>query len=454
MQPRENTLSEHFKCPAHLVPFASVETPSTEPGYFLFGPNAVCFGQLTTVSPSKRADASLPDLFGYVTANGKGLVLPFDLDAVVRNLRAERYLESANHQKRGLTGNPLVKSIYYNLMRPLMGVAVRKHLQRVHLRGWDKIPFPKWPVDFSVETLLERVMALSLKHSSEKRIPFIWFWPNGASSCAIMTHDVEAPPGRDFCSALMDMDESVGIKSSFQIVPELRYEVPESFLESIRSRGFEVNVHDFNHDGQLFRDKAEFERRAAKINQYAKQFGAKGFRAGTMYRNQEWFSSFDFSYDMSVPDVAHLEPQRGGCCTVMPYFIGNIVELPLTITQDYSLFNIIQHYSMDLWEKQTSAILQRNGLMSFIAHPDYLIESRARRVYQALLVHLAKLRDQQNVWIPLPREVDRWWRNRNQMTLIRDGNGWRIEGPEKERARVAYAALDGDRLVYSLEESQ
>ena len=31
----------------------------------------------------------------------------------------------------------------------------------------------------------------------------------------------------------------------------------------------------------------------------------------------------DFSFDMSIPNVAHLDPQRGGCCTIMPYFIGN-----------------------------------------------------------------------------------------------------------------------------------
>ena len=30
--------------------------------------------------------------------------------------------------------------------------------------------------------------------------------------------------------------------------------------------------------------------------------------------------------------------------------------------------------------------------------------------------------------------------------LVPDGNGWRIEGPGKERARLAYAKLDGDRL--------
>ena len=64
-----------------------------------------------------------------------------------------------------------------------------------------------------------------------------------------------------------------------------------------------------------------------------------------MYREQGWFDAFEFSYDMSVPNAAHLEPQRGGCCTVMPYFVGDILELPLTTAQDYTLFHILNDYS-------------------------------------------------------------------------------------------------------------
>jgi hypothetical protein len=51
---------------------------------------------------------------------------------------------------------------------------------------------------------------------------------------------------------------------------------------------------------------------------------------------------------------------------------------------------------------------------------------------------------------PLPGEVERWWRERGQMTLVRDGDGWRIQGVGKERARIAYAELARGSLVYSL----
>ncbi|HVB59215.1 MAG TPA: hypothetical protein VNE63_22650, partial [Candidatus Acidoferrales bacterium] len=91
----------------------------------------------------------------------------------------------------------------------------------------------------------------------------------------------------------------------------------------------------------------------------------------------DWYDAFEFSYDMSVPNVAHLEPQRGGCCTVMPYFVGKILELPLTTIQDYSLFHILGDYSIDLWKQQIDLIMQRNGPVSFITHPDYLREKRA-----------------------------------------------------------------------------
>jgi hypothetical protein len=36
------------------------------------------------------------------------------------------------------------------------------------------------------------------------------------------------------------------------------------------------------------------------------------------------------------------------------------------------------------------------------------------------------------------------------MKLVRQGNNWVIDGPEKDKARVAYAVLDGDHLVYEL----
>ena len=81
----------------------------------------------------------------------------------------------------------------------------------------------------------------------------------------------------------MDLNDSCGMKAAFQVIPECRYKVTASFLSSIGDRGFELNVHDLNHDGRLFSSKARFMQRVGAINRYGKQFGSRGFRSGVMY---------------------------------------------------------------------------------------------------------------------------------------------------------------------------
>jgi hypothetical protein len=433
-------LVDYYRCPENMLPISSAGDLREQPCFFRFG-GATCWGPLSAAIP--RNDQQWRDVTADAVVRGNVLHLPFDPSHVADLLRRERYVGFQEPHLKQLRGT-------YYALRKLMPVAVRRFLQRLYFRDWREREFPHWPVDPSVDALFRAVLAAALKSGEVDKVPFVWFWPEGRASCAIMTHDVEMPDGLDFCPHLMDMDESAGIRSSFQIVPEQRYPVPPSLLAVMRSRGFEINVHDLNHDGRLFADQAEFRCRAEKINQYARQFGSKGFRAGIMYRNQDWFEAFDFEYDMSVPNVGHLEAQFGGCCTVMPYFVGNIVELPLTTTQDYSLFTVLREYSIDLWKTEIELIRKQHGLMSFCCHPDYLVEPRARQVYEQLLSFIRHLGTDENVWLALPREVNDWWRARSQMTVVQDARDWHVEGAGSERARVAFARLEGDRLVYEV----
>ena len=127
----------------------------------------------------------------------QGIQLPFDAGDVVENLRRERY--TAHFRQEGRLFNEFLRKAYY-FIRPLMGVPVRRHLQKMRLRGWDGINFPDWPVDATVERIHQKLLSLSLQAQGVKKIPFIWFWPEGLSSCAIMTHDVEDSAGKDFCA--------------------------------------------------------------------------------------------------------------------------------------------------------------------------------------------------------------------------------------------------------------
>jgi hypothetical protein len=441
-------LFDYFGCPRDLVTLSTPKRFQPDAGYFRLG-DAVAYGRSDQCRVAFRPTDDLEDARHAVALTRDGVRLPFDLDEVVTNLRQERYRQPAGGYLEKATSGATIQSLYY-LLRPALPVSVRRYLQRVRLSGWERIAFPRWPLDTSVESLMRTTLDLLIRQNGGRAIPFIWFWPEGAPGCVVMTHDVEGAAGGGFCGQLMDLDDAHGIRSAFQVVPEMPGQPTRALVDDMRRRGFEVNLHDLNHDGYLFHERAEFLKRAAEINRYTRELGCRGFRSGAMYREQDWFDAFEFSYDMSVPNVAHLEPQRGGCCTVMPYFVGNVLELPLTTTQDYSLFHIIGDYSIALWKQQIELILARYGFVSFIAHPDYLIEKRARAVYVDLLEHLKTLRETRHVWMALPADVDRWWRNRRRMTLVERDGAWRIEGPDAERARLAYAELDGKRVVYRL----
>jgi hypothetical protein len=135
----------------------------------------------------------------------------------------------------------------------------------------------------------------------------------------------------------------------------------------------------------------------------------------------------------------------------MPFFIGQILELPTTTTQDYSLFYVLREYSVDLWSRQLTEISERHGLAMFIVHPEHVIERRAQDTYRMLLMRLDRMRQHNNVWIALPREVNRWWRDRDTMKLVHHNGSWHIEGSGSERARIAFAEVHDRRLTFSVE---
>src|SRR4030095_5555666 len=447
----KQALIGYYRCPENLADFRLAGPPFEDCGYFRFAPETIFEVRLSSRPPSKEFTGPLHDTSTDVKVDDGVVCLPLDPEEIVDTPRHERYRDTNSSSWTRFTNSPLVRHTYYRL-RPFLPLSVRKHLQRALLKDWTTLAFPHWPMDRTVERVLEQLLVLSMTAQGVDRVPFVWFWPDGAASRAIMTHDVETLAGRNFSSQLMDLDDSAGIKSSFQIVPEGRYPVPGELPDDVGPRGFEINIHDLNHDGLLFSSRERFLRRAAQINAYGVRYGALGFWWGGLYRNPDWYAARDFSYDMSLPSVAHLDPQRGGCCSLMPFFIGKILELPLTTTQDYSLFHVLNDYSIDLWKRQLASVTKAHGLASFLVHPDYLIDRRARKTYQTLLEHLALMREERKIWMAPPREVDHWWRERNQMRLVCNEGRWSIEGRGQERARLAFATLVDRELSFAIED--
>lgn len=439
------TVNDRYRCPEKFFDIVFNEQLSSEAGFFRFGHNGICYGRSCSGIQAHRPESFLYDTIRDVTIDNATLRLPFDLKEIIENLRLERYASGGAMD----SFTRFCRKLYYRL-RPLTNRAIRKQVQKFHARNWERQSFPRWPVDTTVENIFETVLLLSIKARGVEKVPFVWFWPEGATSCLAMTHDVETRAGRDFCASLMNVDDSFGIRASFGIVPEERYEVSASFLESMQSRGFEVAIQDLNHDGKLFDDREGFLRRAKIINRYGREFRAKGFRAAVLYRKPEWYDALEFAFDMSFPNVAPMDPQHGGCCTVMPFFIGNTLELPVTTIQDYTLFHVLNERSMDLWKSQINLVIGKNGLLSFIVHPDYLREPDTLSAYKNLLSHLKELQEKIPIWSALPSEINTWWRARSKMSVVKDGSSWRIVGEGAERAVLAYAKNVDGKLVYEL----
>lgn len=452
MREERNSFSaflDHTKCPPAYTEQITCSPGNGIKGFFKLG-DLRLFGRANGVSTSSGPSENLSSIDSLAAGGSGSGALPFDPTEIINNLRFEKYASAANTQISYISNNKSLSRRLYYAIRPLLPVKVRRHLQRIALQDWSKLTFPAWPVDTTVENLVEWLWIRIFQVTGAKQIPFIWYWPNSFNSCAIMTHDVETGVGQSFCLTMLKIEEEYGIKSAFELVPEVRYEIDQDVMDAIRRAGSEVCVHGLNHDGRLFSSEELFRSRAKAINQYAEKWGARGFRSPVMYRNLSWYDAFQFSYDMSVPNVAHLDPQRGGCCTVFPYFVGDILELPLTTTQDYPLFNIIRSNPMEMWSQQTESIIAKHGLVSFIIHPDYIIEPERQALYHELLQMLKRYSSQKNVWLALPREVDVWWRERAAMYLECKDGEWKVRGKGSERAVVAYAKFENGTVKYTV----
>src|SRR5260370_9281883 len=201
-------VNDRYRCPEKFFNFVINEQLSSDDGYFRFGPNTICYGRSRSGARGPTPESSLYDLNGDVLVKDGKLSLPFDPTEIIDNLRLERY---ANTRDMESSIEEFFRRLYYRL-RPLMNLTMREQIQKFHARNWEKQAFPKWPLDTTVEEICETLLLKSMEAKGVDRVPFVWFWPDGASACLMMTHIVETKAGRDHCQDLMDVHDSVGIK--------------------------------------------------------------------------------------------------------------------------------------------------------------------------------------------------------------------------------------------------
>ena len=302
------------------------------------------------------------------------------------------------------------RRLYYQV-KPALPAGLIRRLRRVHRRTVDAGgEFALgWPIEDRYPRFLWETVGRLLASRGVTEVPFMSFWPEGRRSALVLTHDIETAAGQAFVPVLAALEERLGFRSSFNFVAE-RYPLDGGLIRDLSNRGFEVGVHGLKHDGHLFRSREEFERRARKINGHLRGLGAVGFRAPLTHREPEWMQSLNVEYDLSFFDTDPYEPIPGGTMSIWPFQLGRFVELPYTLPQDFTLFQVVRESSPRLWLEKTAFLARFFGMALVNTHPDYLKEEGRLDTYSAFLEEMRYI---DGYWAALPRDVARWWRLRS-----------------------------------------
>jgi peptidoglycan/xylan/chitin deacetylase (PgdA/CDA1 family) len=358
------------------------------------------------------------------------LFLPFDLDDALDNLLGERYQEDGSHLRA-------LASRGYNVARPLMPRQMQLALRRRFRLIQDRTTFPSWPVETALHRLEALVLAL-VERIAGAPLPWIAPWPAPYGWALVLTHDVEQAGGYANVRAVRTVEAEQGLRSAWYFVPYRDYVVEPSLLDELRVEGCEIGLHGLRHDG---RDLAPgtFPARVEEMKSVAREWGARGFRSPSTYRDRELVQQLGFEHDSSWSDVARYEPQPGGCCSWLPFFIGtSLVELPITLAQDLVLFELRRENSEEPWIAKTRFLREHGGMALLLTHPDYLTSPHRIGAYERFVAEQAR---DATAWHALPHEVATWWRQRAESGLERAAqDDWRVVGPAAASAQVCLGA--------------
>jgi hypothetical protein len=381
--------------------------------------------------------SGIRESFVYRAADGS-VFFPFDIDTPFESLVGERYA------LRGGAGRlELARDAYYRI-RPFVPRPLQLALRRRFRRFQERSPFPAWPA----ETSLHRLEALLLGHVeriAEEPLPWISMWPAPREWAVVLTHDVEHTDGYENIRSVRSVEERHGLRSAWYLVPERDYRVDDSLLDWLRRNDCEVCLHGLRHDG---RDLASgvFESRLGAMREYLERWGARGFRGPATLRNPAFIQRLGVEHDSTWSDVARYEPQPGGSCSWLPFFMGDVVELPITLAMDHTIFEVLGETTDELWREKAGLLREYGGMALMLTHPDYLLEPHRLRIYEQFL---GQLGSDGSAWHALPCEVAEWWRDRSRTFLEPADDGWTAHGPGAERAQLRLGAPDPPRASHA-----
>ena len=363
------------------------------------------------------------------------IFLPFDPGEAIRNYWSEAYLRAGRASAAGSAKRAAMWAYYR--ARPFVPRSAQIALRRGFMRLQRRAGFPAWPIETALHDLYARLFEL-LQDIAPEPIPWLAPWPKGRSWALVLTHDVETAAGYAQIKRMQEIETVAGHRSSWNFVPR-RYEVADELVRDLEEDGFEVGVHGLYHDGRDLESLATLTDRLPAIRDHAERWRAVGFRSPATHRKWELMPLLGFDYDSSYPDTDPWEPVSGGCLSLLPFFNGDLVELPITLPQDHTVFVLLRRTNEELWLEKARFIRDRGGMALLITHPDYMLGDDLLEAYRRFLAEFA---DDGELWRALPREVASWWRRRVASRLVRSGDGWTVVGPAAEEATIRHGPLE------------
>jgi hypothetical protein len=362
-----------------------------------------------------------------------GLPVSAERRAAFDHLLFERYMDDSGGWKRRL----------YYALKPVIPRPVQLALRRRYVAVQAAKGFPAWPIENAGVEIARDCMRTAAVSAPGGSLLRLGPWPKGYRAAFAITHDVEWDSGLRRAPAILEVERRVGFVASWNLVPE-RYPIDWEIVRDLRAQGGEIGIHGLKHDGRLFQSERVFRSRLKQIEAYAAAWGAVGFRSPSTLRNADWMRSMRFEYDSSFPDTDPYEPQPGGCCSPWPYFLGGMVELPLTMPQDHTVFEILGNPDLSLWESKVEWLLSVGGIILVNVHPDYMLSEDRLRIYQRFL---AGMRERPGIWNALPADIARWWRDRSATHVRATGGTLSVQGPAADRAVIHRVRIADGQVI-------
>lgn len=382
---------------------------------------------LPAVAEEETFNPNINDAFGFwklaeswrcsLEANNRGS------EVAAEHYLFERYRpEDSRRPPTGL-------QMYYPIKR-LLPAGVRHYLHSLLVRSRGRPTFPAWPYETNLLRWMCEWMESALLNLQHEDGWHLGFWPDGHDCSIVLTHDVETRAGFERIEAIAELEDKYGFRSAWNL-PLEQYPIDWKRMEKLEKLGFEIGAHGLSHDGQLFRSREDFQRLAPRVEALAREHGLRGFRSPSTLRCIEWLRDMDFDFDSSLADTDPFEPQPGGCCSLFPFFMGRMVELPYTLPQDHTFLHLLRREALPVWAAKARWIASLGGMILTLVHPDYYGRAPYLAEYEELL---KQLRDIEGAWRALPSEVAGWWRDRAASRLQLKMGRPIVTGPAAGRA--------------------